>query len=180
MRLVTATVAALLVIGFAATLAQGSTGDPVVLGQDDNGGHHTTSITANTSDAFEEHGGPALTVLQNGIADDPNQSAILAQETRSQVAPAITAVGNYALRAKGDVDVLGALRLQNATSVIVKPGARTVTAKVTGTMAVAELQEQRPNLWVTATVPDPQDGIVTVHLNRPVAHPVGVAVVALG
>jgi hypothetical protein len=116
--------------------------------------------------------------LQSGIADDPNQSAILAQETRSQVAPAITAVGNRALSANGEVDVNGGLYLKNAATVIVQPGARTVQAKVVGTSAIAELQRHRPNLWVTAAVPTPQRGIVTVHLNRPVSHPVAVAVLA--
>jgi hypothetical protein len=42
--------------------------------------------------------------------------------------------------------------------------------------AVATLQAPRPNVWVTAAVPDSSSKTVTVYLNRPVAHPVAVAV----
>jgi anti-sigma-K factor RskA len=56
MRLIVAAAAALLVIGFAATAAQGSSGTPLVLGEQNDAGSQTTYLSAAVEDAAAEHG----------------------------------------------------------------------------------------------------------------------------
>jgi hypothetical protein len=186
MRLIFAAIAALTILGAAATTASSSTGNPLVLGAQ-NQANRTTFLTSNISDSLNEHGDPTLDVSSTGNASDVHQSAITAT-TSNTLSPAIRAVGNDALEADGDVRVDGALDVTGplavgpdvARRIVVEAGAQSATfPTVPDALVIGTVQQPRPNLWVTTAVPNPQAGTASVFLNRPVKHSVAVAVIVM-
>jgi hypothetical protein len=134
-------------------------------------------------------------VTSNAHTSDLRESAIYAHVNSDS--PAVVAEGQTALQTtgasvmdghvfiRGRLAVAGPMYVDASATKAVPAGASSVTAHIRtlkpgfNYFAVATLQQPRPNLWVKAAVPNQNAGTATVYLNRPVAHPVTVAVVVL-
>ena len=168
MRLIAAAVSALVILGVAATTASSSTGDPVIAGQ------------ANSSNAPTQFYGTAPP------CDDCTGVPTVGVSSLSP--------DRIGLAVQGGTVLVGGLTLKNGVMTMesnafvlgVAAGKRKAVSShdfdvPVDAMVLANLQSPRPNLWVTAAVPQPgSPGTVTVYLNRVVQHPVRLTVAVIG
>jgi hypothetical protein len=163
MRLIAAAAAALVILGIAAGVAQGSTGDPVIAGQTNTSDVATTFVGTQTPSECDCHGEP--TVFINAASVD---------RTGLAVSGGINVGGGLLVHD-------GTLNLTDASiNIGIGGGAKKAVYNIFDVgheaQVIATLQSHRPNLWITAAVPSWQNQTVTIYLNRVIAHPVLVAV----
>jgi hypothetical protein len=181
LRVITLTALASITIVAVASMAQGSAGQPVILGQNNTSDLTTTItgqkdatallVTANRTavEGISAGGGGGAGIVGIGSHGSPGVAAM-----------AIAGTNSDALNVSGRTDFSGATRFSASGVATIPAGATSVSAIVdkdsvdVNSGAVATLQQQRPT-EVKAAVLHVNQGMLTIYLTRSVTQETRVA-----